>query len=285
MKWLKTFLKWRLIRVLQVWNLQPVRAQGGILALIPIAAVIVSFLFAIYGNNSRGWIQYDIQRRFRLVRQYNDLLTLMVNAETGERGYILTGKTEYLEPYQKAVNDIPQAISAVRQTIEEEPGEKPRVERLNSLNKVENLINQQLASLKTSQNFVGENKSPDELSAQLDTGKNLMDQIRAELNEMSARDAEILDDRIEDINTIRKRDYIMLFVALLVGLIARLVSFYLFDRGIVRRIERLRNFVAATLKGEATTFVGSKKTDAIGMLEEEVLKLAEQKDQTRVSQN
>lgn len=285
MKWLRTILKWRLIRALQVWNLKSVRAQGGILSLIPIIAVIVSFLFAIYGNNSRGWIQYDIQRRFKLVRQYNDLLMLMVNAETGERGYLLTRKPEYLEPYQKAVAEIPQAISAVRQTIEEEPGEKPRLERLNSLNQIENLINQQLASLKVSQSYATENKNTDELSAHLQNGKNLMDQIRANLSQMESRDGELLSERIEDINTIRNRDYILLFVALLVGLIVRLVSFYLFDRGIVRRIERLKDYVAALNKGESTTYVGSKKSDAIGMLEEEISTLAKQRAKPDASPN
>ncbi|MCY7376610.1 MAG: hypothetical protein LH472_11660 [Pyrinomonadaceae bacterium] len=50
MKW-QTFLKWRWVRFLMIWNRAPIRAQGGILALIPLVAVVVSFLFAIYGNN------------------------------------------------------------------------------------------------------------------------------------------------------------------------------------------------------------------------------------------
>ncbi|MBA2736872.1 MAG: CHASE3 domain-containing protein, partial [Pyrinomonadaceae bacterium] len=151
MQSLKTFLKWRWIRALQIWNLAPVRAQGGILALIPIIAVLVSFIVAIYGNRTRAWIEYDIQRKFKMVRQYNDLLTLMIDAETGERGFLLTKRPEYLEPYQKAVEQIPATIASLKENIELEPGEKPRIARLEGLAKIQDLINRQVASLKESQ--------------------------------------------------------------------------------------------------------------------------------------
>ncbi|MGI8468204.1 MAG: CHASE3 domain-containing protein [Pyrinomonadaceae bacterium] len=278
MNWLQTVLKWRLIRGLQIWNRASIRAQGGIIALIPIAAVIVSFLFAIYGNNQRGWIQYDIQRRFKLVRQYNDLLLLMVDAETGERGYFLTKRVEFLEPYQKAVSDIPQTISALRSTINEELGEKQREERLESLAKIEDLISRQLTSFKVAQTFAEQNKNMDELYAHLQNGKILMDEIRANLNQMETRDGELLSDRIEDINSIRRRDYILLFIALCVGLLARLVSFYLFDRGIVRRVNRLRKNVEELNAGEKIKNPPPKKDDAVGLLEQEIVKIAGQKD-------
>ena len=99
---LGTKVKWRWLRVLQFWNSTPIRAQGGILALIPIIAVLVSFGFAIFGNLSRESRQEDIERKFKATRQYGDLLTLMIDAETGERGFLLTHRTEFLEPYKKA---------------------------------------------------------------------------------------------------------------------------------------------------------------------------------------
>lgn len=274
----QTVLKWRWIRALQFWNHTSIRAQGGIIALIPIAAVVVSFLFAIYGNSQRAAIEYDIQRRFKLVRQYNDLQSLVIDAETGERGYLLTKKPEYLEPYQKAVSNIPQTIETLRNTINEEPGEQPRAGRLASLAKIEDFINQQLASLKASQDFVTQNKNSNELSAHLENGKTLMDAIRTNLNQMEERDGELLSERVQDINSIRRRDYIFVFIALLIGLLTRIVSFYLFDRGIVRRVNRLRENAELINAGEKIKFPPTKKNDAVGLLEEEIVKIAEKKN-------
>lgn len=274
MKW-QSVLKWRWIRFLMIWNRAPVRAQGGILALIPIVAVVVSFIFAVYGNNQRGWLQYDIERRFRLVRQYNDLMNSMINAETGERGFLLTKRREFLQPYDQSVAEIPQKIEVLKQTIAEEPGEKPRLERLASLEKIQSLIERQLVSLKESQDFTRNGKSSEELYAHLQNGKQLMDEIRSRLGEMQTRDAELLTEKIEEINSIRKRDYILVFVTLLLGLLMRLVSFYLFDRGIVRRINRLTENVKQINNGETIKIPPPKKTDAIGLLEQEIVKIAE----------
>jgi len=263
---------------LQIWNLAPIRAQGGILALIPIIAVLVSFIVALYGNRTRAWIEYDIQRKFKMVRQFNDLLTLMVDAETGERGFLLMRRAEYLEPYQKAVEQIPPTIASLRETIELEPGEKPRVERLERLAKIQDLINRQLASLKKSQEYARNNKSAEELYAHLQGGKNLMDEFRTEIGAMQNKEEELLAERIEEINFIRYRDYLFVFIALFVGLLMRFISFYLFDRGIVRRVNRLTESVKQINKGDVLKVSPPKKDDAIGLLEQEIVKMAEQRN-------
>ena len=118
--------------------------------MIPLVAVIVSFCFALYGNQTRTAIASDIQREFKAVSQDNDLLTLMIDAETGERGFLLTRRSEYLEPYQRAVDEIPKTIEQLKETIENEPGDKTRAERIAGLSKIQELINRQLASLKQS---------------------------------------------------------------------------------------------------------------------------------------
>lgn len=261
-----------------IWNRAPIRAQGGVIALIPTVAVLISFIFAIYGNSQRGRIQYDIERRFKIVRQYNDLLSLMINAETGERGFLLTKRDEFLAPYNEATADIPQKIEALKQTILEEPGEKPRLERLESLATIQSLIERQLVLLKESQNFADGGDRSEQLYEHLQTGKSLMDEIRDRLGDMQTRDAELLSEKIEEINSIRQRDYILLFVTLFIGVLMRLISFYLFDRGIVRRVNRLTENVKQINNGENIKAAPPKKDDAIGLLEQEIVKIAEQKD-------
>jgi len=276
MKKFRTILKWRFVRALRIWNRLPIRAQGGITVFIPIVAVLISFVFAIYGNLARAARQESIQRKFTAVRQYGDLLTLMVNAETGERGFILTGRTEFLEPYGTAVEEIPKTIAQLKETIEAEPGDKPRLERLEGLVVIQELINRQLVQLKESQNFTRTEESKDELYRHLQNGKSLMDQIRAKIGAMQNTEETLLTERIEEINRIRNRDYILIFIVLLIGVLVRIVSFYLFDRGIVRRVGRLTEYVDGIIKNEPINFIRSKKTDAVGALEKKIVELADQ---------
>jgi CHASE3 domain sensor protein len=273
---LRTNLKWRRLRALRIWNRLPIRAQGGITVFIPIVAVLISFGFAIYGNLDRAARQESIQRKFSAVRQYGDLLTLMVNAETGERGFLLTGRAEFLEPYGTAVEEIPKTIEQLKATIEAEPGEKPRLERLEGLAVIQELVNRQIIQLKESQNFTRSEKSGDELYRHLQNGKTLMDEIRARIDAMQNTEETLLSERIEEINSIRNRDYIVIFVVLLIGVLVRIVSFYLFDRGIVQRVARLTEYVDGIIKREPTKFIRSKKTDAVGALEDKIVELADQ---------
>lgn len=49
------------------------------------------------------------------------LLIQMVDAETGQRGYLLTGRREYLEPYRNAVEGMSELLSKVRNDYADEP--------------------------------------------------------------------------------------------------------------------------------------------------------------------
>ncbi len=276
MEKLRIILKWRWIRALRIWNRLPIRAQGGITVFIPIIAVLISFGFAIYGNQSRAAIQEDIQRKFKAVRQYNDLLTFVIDAKRSERGFVITQRSEYLEPYKKAVDQIPETIAQLNELIEAEPGEKPRAERIEGLAKIQEMINRELDYSKESQKIIRADAENEWLNLQLQNEKSLIDEIRAAIGAMLDKEETLLSERIEEINSIRKRDYIVIFVVLLVGVIVRVVSFYLFDRGIVRRVDRLSEYVVSVIDGKPANFTVSKKTDVVGTLEQKIVELADQ---------
>jgi len=56
--------------------------------------------------------------------------SLLLEAETGQRGYLLTGKPEYLEPYNHAVAEIDGHIAALASLTADNPTEQANVEKL-----------------------------------------------------------------------------------------------------------------------------------------------------------
>ena len=62
--------------------------------------------------NSWSFYNYEVARQSRL------LLFNLLNMETGVRGYLLTGKAIFLEPYNKAVKKLPEQIKEIRQKTE-----------------------------------------------------------------------------------------------------------------------------------------------------------------------
>ena len=262
---------------ISIWDELPLPYKGLITTGLPFVAVLVSAAIAFYGNYQRQNLEADIQRKFKMVRAMSDVLNVMVNAETGMRGYLLTRRENFLEPYSQAKQNLPNELNEMRALAEAEPGEKPRIEKLEQINQLQTLIEKQIADLDFQKNYVN---SPDlpktDLFTHLDYGKNLMDEIRANLAQMSERENYLLGERISDINAIRKRDYFAVFLILFVGIIVRLVSFYLFRTGVLHRIVALTGNIRSHRKGEPAEFV-KNKSDELGELEEEVKSWATEK--------
>ncbi len=274
MKTVNNTLKWQWLRTLSFWNRQPIRAQGGILALIPFIAIAVTFFLTYYGNSSRAAIETDIERKFQIVNQLNEVLVLMVNAETGMRGFMLTRRREFLEPYQTALQQLPPALDNLNKLDEAEPGAKPRAAKLGRLQEIKTQIDVRLEYLKDTEGSASRRETETEIFERLKRGKILMDELREMLSQSESEEQTLLAEQLNNIKEIRSRDYFLVIAALLIGLVTRLVSFYLFDRGIVRRIERLTENVRSWRSNENLKHPFSKKTDALGLLENELEELA-----------
>jgi signal transduction histidine kinase len=60
----------------------------------------------------------------------NQLLQDMVDGETGQRGYLLTGNADYLVPYAAAMQDLAQTTEALRQRLTDQPADLARFDEL-----------------------------------------------------------------------------------------------------------------------------------------------------------
>ncbi len=93
--------------------------------LLPLPRLAISLILAVVaacvliGINETGYLQStvaldDIAEASRTRGALNRLLQHVLDAETGSRGYLLTGDPRYLEPYDSAVAEIGQNLDALR---------------------------------------------------------------------------------------------------------------------------------------------------------------------------
>ncbi len=145
------------------------------IALVVALAVVVLIAFLSY----RAWTalsnQTDhVQVSQQIVHQTNALTSSLKDAETGQRGFLLTGESRYLEPYKRAAADIPKLLESLRKTAVTRPHQTQRIARLQPL------VEAKLAELQQTIDL----RQARDLDAALtvvrtDRGKNLMDQIRS----------------------------------------------------------------------------------------------------------
>src|SRR6266849_2119675 len=86
------------------------------------AMTLVVIAIASYRNTSRliendAWVAHTYQVQTKLA----DLLSELKDAETGQRGYLITGVDSYLEPYQSALPAIKSTFEDVRRLSSDNP--------------------------------------------------------------------------------------------------------------------------------------------------------------------
>jgi len=107
------------------------------------------------------------QYRVRIV----DVISLLRDSENGARGYVLTGKTSYLKPYNEALNKLPEAIAKIDISAQTDPAQQAAVAA------VKKAIDAEQISLKKLVQLRADKASAAEIEEALDRQKDNMDKI------------------------------------------------------------------------------------------------------------
>ena len=167
---------------------------GGSLWLAVIAATILAGLvvatFAFAEAQHKDSV--TVSRTLEIQKQLSNVLSLMQDAETGQRGFLLTGDESYLIPYTRAALALPPALAGLKQVIHD-PGQLAALERLRlavgdgSEKLIAGLAVRRAGDVQAAARWMQTNQSRD-----------LMDRIRREVAAMSAIQDDLLVTRNQD---------------------------------------------------------------------------------------
>ena len=119
----------------------------------------------------------------RLLVQLEDTLSTVKDAETGQRGYLLTGRREYLAPYQRAAARLPGELAELRRLTSGQTFFDERLPRLQSV--IADKLDELAKTLRLHDQVGGE-AALAEVGA--GRGKEAMDDIRGITGEMIAEE-------------------------------------------------------------------------------------------------
>ena len=133
----------------------------------------------LIGINETGYTQstralQQIEEYTRARNHVNRLLQQVLDAETGSRGYLLTGDPRYLEPYNAAVNEIGQDLARLRDSY-------PRGPDAETVSQLGSNVQRKLAEMDMSVRMRKQgNEDAWKFVLMTDYGKEHMDAIRAQ---------------------------------------------------------------------------------------------------------
>jgi signal transduction histidine kinase len=120
------------------------------------------------------------------------VLSLLTDAETGQRGFLLTGVVSYLEPYKTALASLPARLDRLHRLTDDNPRQQT------DLSALESLIQRKAAELNAT--IAARETRGFDVAARIvltDEGKRVMDQIRTVIAAMGAEEQRLLTERTQ----------------------------------------------------------------------------------------
>ena len=121
------------------------------------------------------------------------VMSLLKDAETGQRGYLITGDEAFLEPYHTGSGGVLSMIKDLRKLTADNPNQQKRIDA------VESLVNAKLAELKQTIDLRRAGNVDEPLKiVRGGEGKRFMDELRGILDEMDNEERTLLKQRADE---------------------------------------------------------------------------------------
>jgi CHASE3 domain sensor protein len=163
--------------------------------LVAIFVVGTLALLSARSLDARSVAREEVTRTLEVIAQVTALQTSLNNAETGQRGFLLTGDDAYLEPYSLAQRKLPEQIATVRRLTEGNPRQASALDRL------EQLMAEKLVEMEQTIALYRGGKGAEALAlVRTDRGKAAMDAARQAVSELDQEERTLLAAREENWN-------------------------------------------------------------------------------------
>ena len=170
----------------------PNRALQSSILILGFALLVAVVLGCAWLVQRQSEDSADARRVLELQNRFTRALSLMQDAEIGQRGFILTGDEAYLKPYHGAALAFEEEMDAIEKLV-------VRSARLPELENIRKLAAAKFAEIETT---IAKMKSGDRAGAvdlvKTDQGKLIMDEVRMMIARMIAFDDRALKERLAE---------------------------------------------------------------------------------------
>jgi methyl-accepting chemotaxis protein len=201
----------------------------GCMNAVAICVLILVSLCSFYSTDRMSASMDARQNSYKIISQVNLLLTSLVDAETGQRGYFITNQEGYLEPYHSALSAISKNVDTLKKLAAD------NINQQHNINILEPLIANKLANIQQSLKL---NDAAQKIASQ-DAGKKIMDEIRRVIKNMTDEENELLTQRIKDSNDSINTLFDIIILGTLFAVIFLIVFGVILTRNIAKPLQAM----------------------------------------------
>jgi methyl-accepting chemotaxis protein len=231
----------------------------AVLTLLVIAVVAYRTTSDLVDSNQAATRSYEVRAAFR------ELLSDAKDAESGQRGYLLTGDDAYLEPYSTALKTLKGDLDRLNRLVAGDPAQQ------GALAEIQSALTAKLAELKETIEL----RKNSGLAAALkivttNQGKTLMDHIRAIVARVDRQEDEALKRRSAQVGSAAQLTLAIILWGSLVGIIVVGLIGWLITASLSKQIGSAVGHVQSSsseLQAAATQQAGGSREQSTAMTE------------------
>jgi PAS domain S-box-containing protein len=209
--------------------------------------LILNCVFLVQSIMSLMSAEDVVNHTFEVRLTVDGVLSLIKDAETGQRGFIITGEEKYLEPYNAALPQIDTSINQLQLLTKDNKIQQERVILLRE--KVQRRIDriEQTIDLRRNKGFIEAQKN-----VLTGIGKMEMDDVRSNVAEIKTEELHLFDQRLSENNSRRLTTWITIAVTSLVSFGLIVFLFFYIKRDLSSRVKLAENLRVSQELTQAT---------------------------------
>lgn len=254
--------------------------------------VLISAIASYTSINNLLNTQNQVDHTNTLINKLENVISILKDAETGQRGFLLTGKDEFLEPFNGSLRKAYGLIDETEKLSEDNSLQLQSAEKLRNIVKVRMSVLQALIDNK--------NRGIEPTLQQLETGKSYMDSARQLVQTMENRERDLLAYRTSSLNKFSSSTPVLVIITSILSFIITVVSFLRIsadlekrttlqnaliqkDKDISDRLNLIHDIAEKISAGDYKIKVTDEGKDVLGSLSVSLNKMAESLDRSFTS--
>jgi signal transduction histidine kinase len=247
--------------IAQAWQNLPLGIKGVYVIALPLLVLLASLGSLYLREQESTQLENKLRHALQNQRDIQKVHTLLIEASTGVRDYLLTGDKHFLEIFFQVEYQLPAILNELKIQLDNE-AQRSRLDKINPL------VAQNLHDLRILSEYESDIAS-DDLIAKFKSQVNTLDKLRFEIERLNAEEAILVAKDQQDVIDQRQRHIVITLIAASAGIIGSLVAVWIFSLTIVKRVRLLRDSAAHLAKAEKLDLPSSSR-DELGQLSDEL---------------
>ena len=235
-------------------------------------AVILLIILVLVLSTWRGFDQVDSSVRlnihtYEVINESSELLGSLLNIETGARGFVITGRDQFLGPFEAGEREFQSKLAQLRELTRDNPVQQRRLGELQALH--DQWLGEDITGNIELRRQVSAGTQPfDALIERVSAGgaKVKMDAMRRILSDIQSEERALLEQRTASMNAAKSLSLTILLVGGLIATVLAISVAFMLSRSIAGRLQQVVEVARNVAQGRLDSTIERAGGDEIGTL-------------------